>query len=412
MSLVVFVGPTVPRSLVEQELPGAKVEGPAGRGDIYRAVCEGALGIILIDGYFDQRLAVWHKEILFALSRGIRVYGAASMGALRAAELHRFGMVGLGRIFDWYVSGFIEADDEVAIVHEGAETGFRAVSEALVNLRATLQSAEKAGVIAPETHARLVEITRFLFYPSRTMRAVLARAAEQGVSSGELGQLREWLAASPSNFVDQKRIDALALLERVRGDLRTSLVRETPPFDFEYTEVWHELTRTARQIGGHDADARTLQIAKEHDDLARAAWTERIMRVLDACEPALSSDLRRDAERRAALLQCAALRNIEATPAEVQSASDEFRHERGLLSPASTRTWLDQRGLDISQHSAWMIEEVLLSRVSEEIKRDVWRQLRRVLHGSHAPQVIAAILADATGEPELANSGNVECHGA
>ena len=53
----------------------------------------GAIGVI--DGYFDGVPSVWHKEILWALSQGIRVFGGASMGALRAAELDGFGMTGV-----------------------------------------------------------------------------------------------------------------------------------------------------------------------------------------------------------------------------------------------------------------------------------------------------------------------------
>ena len=44
-----------------------------------------AIGII--DGYFERVPSVWHKEILWAMAEGIHVFGSASMGALRAAEL-------------------------------------------------------------------------------------------------------------------------------------------------------------------------------------------------------------------------------------------------------------------------------------------------------------------------------------
>jgi hypothetical protein len=74
------------------------------------------------------------------LAAGIPVYGAASMGALRAAELAQFGMVGVGRIFEAYRDGVLEPfdepfedDDEVAVLHGPPELGHRAMSEALVN---------------------------------------------------------------------------------------------------------------------------------------------------------------------------------------------------------------------------------------------------------------------------------------
>jgi hypothetical protein len=74
-----------------------------------------------VDGYFERVPAVWHKEVLWAISQGIRVYGSASMGALRAAELSAFGMIGIGKIFEWYRDGVIERDDEVAVAHMGRQ---------------------------------------------------------------------------------------------------------------------------------------------------------------------------------------------------------------------------------------------------------------------------------------------------
>ncbi|RUX88390.1 hypothetical protein EN930_18015 [Mesorhizobium sp. M7A.F.Ca.CA.004.11.2.1] len=70
---------------------------PARCGDVMRAVLEGRKVIGLIDGLFESGPAVWHKEILFALDAGCRLLGAASMGALRAAECWQFGMIGIGK---------------------------------------------------------------------------------------------------------------------------------------------------------------------------------------------------------------------------------------------------------------------------------------------------------------------------
>ena len=107
--------------------------------------CRGPLAIGLIDGYFERVPAVWHKEILWALSQGIHVFGSASMGALRAAELAPFGMIGVGAIFEAYRDGILEDDDEVAVAHGPADTGYRAGSDAMVNIRATLARAVQHG---------------------------------------------------------------------------------------------------------------------------------------------------------------------------------------------------------------------------------------------------------------------------
>ena len=79
---------------------------------------------MLIDGLFDASPAVRHKELLQLMARGVPVIGAASMGALRAAELAPFGMIGVGRIFTAYAAGALVGDDEVALLHGPEELGW------------------------------------------------------------------------------------------------------------------------------------------------------------------------------------------------------------------------------------------------------------------------------------------------
>ena len=115
------------------------LERPAQR-DAARTMSD-VRAIVLVDGVFHGRAPVWQRELLCAMESGIRVYGASSMGALRAAELHAHGMVGLGTIYAWYVTGEIDGDDEVALLHAGAEQRYRPLTEPLVNLRFNLREA-------------------------------------------------------------------------------------------------------------------------------------------------------------------------------------------------------------------------------------------------------------------------------
>src|ERR1700687_1751155 len=153
MKAIVFVGPTISSQEVSEVLDvsgmiDAVCLPPASQGDVYRASLQWPSAIGIIDGYFERVPAVWHKEILWAMSQGIHVFGSASMGALRAAELAAFGMTGVGAIFEAYRDGLLEDDDEVAVAHGLAEDGYRPLSEAMVNIRATLAAAEAAGVRA------------------------------------------------------------------------------------------------------------------------------------------------------------------------------------------------------------------------------------------------------------------------
>jgi hypothetical protein len=173
---IIFVGPTLAVAEVRALVPGADVRPPAAVGEILDI----ALGkrrparIALIDGYFERMAAVWHKELLLAMERGIVVYGAASMGALRAAELAPFGMIGVGAIYKAFASGELICDDEVAVAHLPAEQGYRSISDALVTIRHNLALARKARTITKASHDRLLASARARFYRDRTWQALVA----------------------------------------------------------------------------------------------------------------------------------------------------------------------------------------------------------------------------------------------
>lgn len=244
MKVVVFLGPTLPADEARAALEGAEILPPAKQGDVLRAVHGGAALVGLVDGYFDQVESVTHKEILWAMSQGVRVLGAASMGALRAVELASFGMEGVGEIFEKFSRGELTDDDEVAVAHASAEEAYRRSSEAMVDIRATLEAAAAVGVIGDDTHARVTRTAKALFYPDRVYPIVLARAEAEGASPAELAALRGFL---PRGRVEQKRRDALALMERLRA------LREAPPaplqvrYFFSHTDAWEAIRRRAEE---------------------------------------------------------------------------------------------------------------------------------------------------------------------
>jgi hypothetical protein len=207
----VYCGPTIAASEVLSIVPGANVHPPVRHGDLLRVdVCPGDT-VVVIDGVFHAVQAVRHKEILDLLARGIRVVGAASMGALRAAELHRYGMIGVGLIFSEYRDGIIDADDEVAVAHTD---DYRQLSEALVDIRSVVARAVTDGVLAPEEAARIVRHARSVHYTNRTWMALQQTpAADPGVSA-LLHRLGAWRAAHP-DAERAKHADAAAALQLV-----------------------------------------------------------------------------------------------------------------------------------------------------------------------------------------------------
>ena len=202
---IVFLGPSCDEAAARELLPDAEFRPPAARGDIARAAADGASVIVLIDGVFLQDCAVGHREVLGVLRSGVTVIGASSMGALRAAELDGFGMVGIGEVYRRYRTGEIESDDEVALVYD-PESGY-ALSEPLVNIRATLEEAVHDGVLAPADAAAVLGAAQALYFPDRTWPAILRRAAVPDA-------VREVLARRPP--VDLKRADAIAALAYAR----------------------------------------------------------------------------------------------------------------------------------------------------------------------------------------------------
>lgn len=242
--IFIFTGPTLSPETALKTLDGVYLP-PVKLGDVYQ-VCElySPRVIGIIDGYFNQVPAVWHKEILYAISQGIHVYGAASMGALRAAELSPLGMIGCGKIFEAYHHGILapfddevfEDDDEVALIHGPAELNYLAVSDALINIRFTLADAMHKNIVDLEVGRQLAGIAKRLFYAKRTYSTLLEIAEQQSIPRVQLTALRDWLQ---SNKIDQKQRDAITLLKTINNTVNLpEASRKSDALSFECTSQW------------------------------------------------------------------------------------------------------------------------------------------------------------------------------
>ena len=234
--IAVLLGPTLPVAEARAHLD-ARYLPPAEQGSVFRAVLEHRpAAIAIIDGAFAQRPAVRHKEILWALSQGVAMHGAASMGALRAAELAPFGMVGHGLIYRWYRRTPLADDEEVAVAMAPPELGSAPLGEALVNMRLTLRLAERRGILDAALRATLERLARRRHFLERSYPALLADARETAPGPGTpaaIDAFERWL---PGNALDRKRADAIALLRHLA---RTGPVAPPAPrFPFELTEAW------------------------------------------------------------------------------------------------------------------------------------------------------------------------------
>jgi hypothetical protein len=234
--IAAFLGPSLPAG----EGRGFRVFPPARQGDVWRALESGARAIALVDGVFESQPSVWHREILDALDAGVPVFGGASMGALRAAELHTLGMVGVGRIFCWYRDGEVIDDAEVALLHAGAEHGHRPLTVPQVNVRWSAQQA-----LPPREARALIEASARIFYQERTARRVLdlvparlrkrfrlrdlkaddAREVLQAARSAKGGPLPSPREPPPSSLVRRRRLgNVTGSRARAEAGLRRALL--------------------------------------------------------------------------------------------------------------------------------------------------------------------------------------------
>jgi hypothetical protein len=211
----IFLGPTLPVAGARAELDAVYLP-PVSAGDMFQLWQRRPKAVGIVDGYFERIPSVWHKEIMWIMAQGVHVFGSASLGALRAAELDSFGMRGVGRVYQAVKDGTLDRDDEVAVAWEEGPGGYRALSDAMVSIRATLEAAHRAKIISDATHDILATAGAGLFCRDRTWPTLLDAGKVAGADPAELTALRLWL---PSGRVDQQADDAVAMLRQMRDFL-------------------------------------------------------------------------------------------------------------------------------------------------------------------------------------------------
>jgi len=178
-SVFLFSGPTahgLPRELFAS--PELHLCPPAVRGSI-SAIVEQTRPkgcIILVDGRFGDVMAVGHREILDALDRGWEVWGLASIGAIRAAELSSYGMIGFGEVFRHF-SDTAAPDDEVAVLH-GPEPDYKPLTEALIDIRCFLRHLVRVGVLTDENAYDVAEQLSSRWFGDRTLPVIIETCRE------------------------------------------------------------------------------------------------------------------------------------------------------------------------------------------------------------------------------------------
>lgn len=213
---IIFAGPSLPKDINYGALESKNclLKPPVSAGDIYSLLNEyrELKRVVIIDGYFYNKLAVLHREIISALSQKVIVIGSSSLGALRAVELNIFGMIGVGRVYDYYNNHPYTGDDEVSILHDKLPP-YKPITVPLINLR-ILMNELAIKKYDPIFILYLKSLVRYLeqrSFADRTWDAIRQFSANYSTTEDNINifnQLKD-------NYIDYKVNDCSGLMEKL-----------------------------------------------------------------------------------------------------------------------------------------------------------------------------------------------------
>lgn len=214
---IIFLGPSLSHEKA-RKIFDADYRPPARKGDFLRLaaadfdVVEMAIGFV--DGVFLQDYPPTPIEVYhLARKKGVLLVGAASLGALRAVELEKFGMVGIGKIFQLYKTGKVNADDEVAVTF-ASEGDYQLQSEAMIDIRYNLYLARKKGVINEKAKSMLVRLAKEIYFPHRKYTYILEEARNRyPMLESEINSFGSYIR---SNRKSLKEMDAIRLVKYLK----------------------------------------------------------------------------------------------------------------------------------------------------------------------------------------------------
>jgi hypothetical protein len=212
---IVYLGPTLRREEAVKILD-ADYRDPAKKGDFLMLSQDtdekkyvGFIDGVFLHDYPPPPIEVYH----LATRKNIELLGASSLGALRAVELEKFGMKGIGKIFQLYKNGIIDADDEVAVTFVRGSNVLQ--SEAMIDIRFNLFLAYKKGIITNDTKKRFVKIAKGIYFPFRNYEDIINLTQQQYPSIHD--ELENFRGHILQNRDSLKARDAVKLLKYLKN---------------------------------------------------------------------------------------------------------------------------------------------------------------------------------------------------
>ena len=262
---IIFVGNIVSEDEAKNILPSAIIYPPASMGDMYRYAEHGVDTVVFIDGTSDGSPAVWHREILDVMADGVRVIGAAGAGAVRAAELEPFGMIGYGKVFEWLCDGTVKGDHEIL-------SGEDCIS--IVNLEYILRNAAIGEFVQPERSSSLLEFAASINSRQRSISSLL-----------ESQEITHWPNTERKYLEEALNSDSLQKTDAL-GALRKCAELKAPPPRFSIykrciSNTFYPKWDTARALfssipgkSGHVTGKAVVEEAMKDSSLTGKMWNK------------------------------------------------------------------------------------------------------------------------------------------
>ena len=208
---IVFLGPSLKLDKAKKII-NAEFKPPAKKGDFIKlSLMSETRKVVLIDGVFLQDYPPTPIEVFQVISKSnFKVYGASSIGALRAVELEKFGMEGIGKIFELYKKGIINSDDEVAVTFD---SDYNLISEAMIDIRYNIFLAWKHQIIDKETKQIMTKLAKRIYFPYRSYDNIIEKSLDLFPSNRKfILKFKDYIL---SNRISLKELDALTTLKYV-----------------------------------------------------------------------------------------------------------------------------------------------------------------------------------------------------
>jgi TfuA protein len=209
---VIFLGPSLSREKARKILD-ADYRLPAKKGDLLQLILKEVDIVGLVDGYFLQDYPPTPIEVYnLVRKRSVKVFGSSSLGALRAVELGKYGMIGIGKIFRLFRDGILESDDEVAVTFTDY-TNYK--SEALIDIRYNLFLAKKYKIIDYRTERSILKVSKQTYFPYRTYEDILDKCKlKYPETNSQVESFRGYIL---NNKKSLKERDAVRLLKHIKS---------------------------------------------------------------------------------------------------------------------------------------------------------------------------------------------------